>query len=325
MIIDGAPQSAKSTGLSVCAGGGGSKADTANIVRKGSTIAASSVLNVSLPLIGTILDNTGGDKLIPVGAMNDLSIVIYMSSNKNAVVQSGASAPTAPWQIQNFRVVASYIQIDENAQRMIDQETGGVFRWSTTLWRGFNYTTSATATADAVIVPFKCSSAKTIFNTWRLTSGNESYTSNVQSQRSNPFSPMGSANTSSYYVQIGAACYPPIPVRNASEHFIEFQKAWHQSSIPSSYDCNMAPGEYDVNSSTAGSFVTGLDLESFTGKSGVAHSGVNITGGTTAIINCNYEGTFGTAPAPGGACYINTFLNYDAIIEISGGQTLVSY
>ena len=326
MIIDGASQSAKSSGLSVVAAAGGTNASTNNIIRGGTTVAKGSVINVSLPFIGTILDNTGGDKLIPVGAMNDLSIVIYMSSNKNAVVSTvAANPPTTSWQLKNFRVVATYVQIDENAQRMVDNETDGVFRWSTTLWRGFNYTTSATSQADAIIVPFKCSSAKSIFNTWRLIAGNEVYTSNVQSQRSNPFTPLGSSNTSSYFVQIGAACYPPIPVRNASEHFMEFQKAWHTSSVPAAYDCNMAPGEYDINSATAGSFCTGLDLESFTGKSGVAHSGVNITGGTTAIINCSYEAAFGQTGAPSAACYINTFLNYDAIIEVSGGQSIVSY
>ena len=325
MILDGASQSAKSSGFSVCAGAGGTSSSSTNIVRAGTTVAKNGVLNVTIPLIGTIFDSTGGDKMIPVGAMNDASLVFYMASNKNAV-QAG-TAPTTSWVLKNFRVVATYVQIDENAQRMIDQETGGVYRWSTTLWRGFNYTTPTTSAGDSVIVPFKCSSAKTLFSIWRLTAGNESYASNFQSARQNPFTSLASSNTSSFFVQVGAQCFPPIPIRNASEHFLEYQKAWHAMSVPQAFDTNFAPGEYDMSTGvTNGSFVTGVNLETFTGKSGVSHSGLNVTGGTTMIINSTYETTIGSGTSTvAGPCFITSYLNYDALMECSAGQSIVSY
>jgi hypothetical protein len=246
-----------------------------------------------------------------------------MASQKNAVY--AGTALTTNWSIKNFRVVANYITISDDAQRMIDSEIGGVFRWSSTLWRSFNYTTSAVSGGDSVLIPWRTSSMKTLYSIWRPTTNIENYLANFQSARVNPFCELATSNACSIYLQVGSQSIPQVPIRSTPEIFCELLKANHALQNPNSWDTNLQAGEYDATATplTTGSFVFGLNLESFTNKSGVIHSGVN-TLNTQTILNTNHP-VFGATGAVLGACYITSYVNYDAIIEVANGIVDTNY
>lgn len=325
LFLDMAPQSARTSGFSVLAGCEAAPTDAnKNCDRVGATIAGNGTLNICMPLIGTAIDSTAiPDKLLPVGALSDLQIVLYMSSQKNAVY-AGTSL-TANWSLLNFRLVTNLIQLDETAQRMIDEQTGGAYKLSATLWKTFNYTTGATDASSSWVVPIKASSVKSLFSIWRDQANyNESYTKAWQTARDNPFGLLTGATQSSFYAQCGAQSIPQIGLRNPAEHYMSFQNAWHQLSVPSAFDNNFRYGDYDaaVSMSSAvptGSFVTGINMESFSGKSGVLHAGTNITGGTALTLNAVYPTALSSARN------ITTFVCYDAIYEIAGGSIVCSW
>jgi hypothetical protein len=323
MLLDMSPQSSRSTGFAITAGCEGGTGQNPNFSRKGATITAGSSLNVSIPLIGTAIDCTGTpDKLIPIGAMSDLQIILYMSSARNAV--TAGTAPTATWQLRNFRLNTTFVQLDETAQRMIDEANGGAFKFSSTLWRAFNSTTGATDGGNNVVVPVKSSSIKSTYSIWRPVAANESYSACWQSARHNPFGLVSATTLGSAYAQVGALSIPNIPLRTAPEFFSSLQNAWHQLAVPSAYDTQLTVGDFDAAASTTsqaptGSFVLGLNMESFSGKTGVFHSGVNCTGGTSFVLNAVYPAALSAAQQ------ITTFVQYDAIIEVAGGSVVCSW
>lgn len=322
MLMDMAPQSARSSGFSVAAGCEGSTTQNPNFSRKGATIAPGASLNISIPLLGTAIDSTSVDKLVPVGAMSDLQLVLYMSSARNAVTSAGT--PTVPWQLRNFRLNTTYVQLDETAQRMIDEANGGAYKFSSTLWRAFNSTSGATDGGNNVVVPIKASSIKSTYTIWRPTAANESYSACFQSARHNPFGLVSATTLGSAYAQVGALSIPNIPLRTAPEFFSSLQNAWHQLAVPSAYDTSLCQGDFDAAASTAsqaptGSFVLGINMESFSGKSNTSHSGLSCVGGLSYISNFVYPAALSASQQ------ITTFVNYDAIIEVAGGSVVCSW
>ena len=308
--------------MSVALGCDGTAAQTPNNNRRGATIANGGSLNVILPLIGTAIDQSSCDKLIPVGAMSDLQLLIYVSSAPNAVVAAGT--PSIPWQLRNFRLNQTLVQIDGGAQALVDEATGGVYKWSSSLWRAFNSTTGATDGGNAVIVPIKASSVKGTMTIWRPTASNENFQANWASGRHNPFGALSSTAFGSFFATVGSQSVPQIPLRTVPEFFASLENSFHSLNVPGAYDSSLVAGDFDVaagSSSQAplGSFVAALNMEAFSGKSGVCHSGLNVTGGTTMILQAVYP-TALTATQQ-----ITTFVNYDAIMEVSGGQAICSW
>lgn len=325
MQLDMAPQSSRTSGFSVCAGTEGVVGTTTNNSRTGRSIASGGALNVSIPLLGTMIDCTGTpDKLIPVSGMSDLQIVLYMSSARNAVTRVGGADPSVPWQLRNFRLNTTFVQLDQMAQQMIDEANGGVYKYSSTLWRAFNATTGATDGGNNIVVPIKASSIKSSYSVWRPTIANESYTACFQSARHNPFGTIGATAFGSAYAQVGALSIPNIPLRNAPEFMSSLQNAWHQLAIPGAYDTSLVGGDFDAVASTTanvptGSFVLGINMESFSGKSGVCHSGINCTGGTSFVLNAVYPAALPSTQQ------ITTYIQYDAIIEVANGGVVCSW
>jgi len=137
LILDTQAGSGKVGLMSSFAGTSASSANTANSLRAGASVASNGTLNLSLPLMGTIFN--GSDKLIPVGAMSDLQIQFFISSYSNAVFGGANAFTTDDWQLTGFSICCNYIELDASAQKMIDNSLGGVFKWSTELWRSYNF------------------------------------------------------------------------------------------------------------------------------------------------------------------------------------------
>ena len=65
--------------------------DNRNIVRAGRQVAANGTLDVVLPLLGTPLDSSCCDKHVPIGALSDVTLELYLASaNEPRMTQSSA-------------------------------------------------------------------------------------------------------------------------------------------------------------------------------------------------------------------------------------------
>lgn len=291
-----------------------------NTVRAGASIAASGSLYVSLPLMGTAIDQTAGDKLIPAGALSDLQLMFYVSAVNNLGVTSSASAS---WTLANITLTVGYVTLDASAQKMIDDQQGGEYKWSVELWKGYNYGLPNGSSGDSVIVPFKGSSLKSIAAIQRLASNFNNPAAYLNVSRINSYATPSSSAPSSWFVAVGSDVYPPIAIKNTTQHAVEYLKMWHGLGVPSalvtSFDATNWIAGNNVNPALAGSMVTGLNLEVYSGRSGVLHSGVAVLGGTTLVINQLY------ATALPAAVTQTTYCGYDAVITVKEGIMSVAF
>jgi hypothetical protein len=302
--------------------GGGGTSTTANIIRDGASVANSASLNISLPLMGTAIDSSSSDKMIPVGAISDLQLQLYISSPNNAVV----SAAVGSWSLANISLTVVYVQLDAGAQKMLDDAQGGVYRWSGEQWKGYNFNLASTSSADNVIVPFKGASAKSVVAIHRNTNNINNYAAYTNLSRDCHYT-----SGSSWFVTIGSDTFPGIPLKNSTMHLVEYLKMWHGLTNPLALTTSIdgtswvasdntatttGPG---VNAASAGTFAAGLNLEAYSNKSGTIHSGVSVLGGTTMILNQTYSAAL---PA---ATLQTTYVHFDAIFSVENGQLTVAF
>ena len=286
-----------------------------NIVRAGQSVAASASVNIALPLLGTPLDASSCDKHVPIGALSDLTLELYLAGNNDPIV----SAAAGNWALSEIQLNIGIVELDAGAQRKLDQMYGGAMKWSATLWRGFNASVPGTTTQDQIVVPVKCSSAKTIQQIYRPSANIGDRTKLTNSARINPF-----AGGGQYQVSIGSDNFPAVPVRKPSEFLVELLKSWHAlgnaQMLASSFNNTTWNRTTDsTDAALAGTFIASLDLDSFSGASGVVHSGQPVIGSTSMITNAQYTSAIGFA------CIVTTFVNYDAILSVNNAQLEVDY
>jgi len=305
--------------------------NSANAVRQGASVAAGASINVVVPIIGTFFN--GSDKLIPVGALSDLQIQFYMSSGYNAVYGGAASATqvagtTTAWTLTNFYITANYVELDVGAQKMIDDSLGGVFKWSSELWKSYNFTLGG-GFSDNVIIPHKCESLKGIICLHRLSTNINNYNAYSTTSRLCPYANNATGGTSSFFITIGSEAYPNIPIRNTAQHAVEMLKFYHAVNNPDSYnntqiDYTNWNAQDNTNPITMGAFANFLNLEAYNNKSGVLHSGVPVVGGTTLVLNQNYATNAAVNAAMAGALQ-TTYCHFDVICTVKDGQIEVAF
>ena len=289
-----------------------------NTNRGGVSIAQNGTVNVCMPLMLTAIDATFNSKLIPVGAIADLQVQFFMASVGNSVQ---TASTTANWKLSNFSLVADFIELDAGAQAEIDKLSNGKIQFSGEVWRGYQFSLNSGSSADTIVVPVKCQSAKSIYSIYRNTAviNNTAACSTVA--RINPF-----VSAATFYVNIGSESMPQIPLKNSAQFYIEMIKSQHGLYSPQAYQGQFNVTNWNLNSTTTtdaatavGSFMVGLDLESFANKSEVCYSGVGITGGTVL----NIVQTYGPS-ALAAAATQNVYMHCDAVVSIeSGVMTLV--
>ena len=123
---------------------------------------------------------------------------------------------------------------------------------------------------------------------------------------------------------IGSDNFPAVPIKKSSEFLVELLKSWHALGNPqmlasSINSATWARATDSTDTNGAGTFLVSLDLDSFSGASGVAHSGQAVIGSTSMITNAQY------AAAIGFACVVTTFVNYDAILSVNNAVLEVDY
>lgn len=304
---------------------GSATSTTLNSVRAGLTVPANSSVPISLPLMGTAIDSSSCDKMIPVGALGDLQLQLYIADKNNAIY--GAAAGN--WTLSAVALTVGYVQLDAGAQKLIDEAQGGEYMWSAELYKSYNYNLAAASGSDNVVVPFKGSSLKSVYAIYRYARNIANNLFQTQSSRVCPF-----VNGSTFFSTIGSDTYPQIPIKNSTQHAMEFLKSWHTLGSPLGLHTSLDASTYSINvdpqsaAAVTGSFIAALNLECYSNKSNTIHSGVNVVGGTTLTLNQVYNNGAGVAalPTPAtGTILQTTFTHYDAILSIKDGQLSVAF
>ena len=296
--------------------GTGSSAN-ANFFRGGATIAPSGSLYVCVPLLGTIFDPAcNGDRLIPVGSLSALQLQLYLADAGTPVT---TASPAAKWSLDQLQLVASYTEIQPEAQAIIDREFGSEIKMPLELWRNANYTLQANSSGDSPIIALKAMSLKTALFFYRLSQNLSNAAALTMSSRINPF--YSATNACSFALTAGSQLYPQVPIQNYAQFGWELIKGFHAQYTPAGFQTQLDASTYyagdSTNPATCGSFVGALNLEVYPSKSGVLNSGVNCSGSSVLSIQSKYATQL---PA---STVLDFYGHYDALAVFRDGRVEV--
>ena len=252
---------------SVHLGTGTDSAQSQNIVKFGQSIAANGgVKEFALPLALSGVLGSGCSKYLPVQKVNDLRLELVLETVINSVVGTSPN-----WQILQPQLVLQYVEIEPHMAAELERATGGRYLVSTTSWRNYSSVLStASRTADSILIPARYSSLRTLLSVWRNNTNISDGTKYNQIARVNPFYGGTSGLTSSIQWSIGSVLVPQSPLRfGTAETFLATQQAFHQlSSITNGTRCYLANWNQNAYGDTAtytpGTFVLAQNFDSFT-------------------------------------------------------------
>lgn len=283
----------------------GTAVSTAALNRTGRAIAGNAHDTFFIPLIGILGINC--ERYLPMG-YGELRLVLTLAPTKDAVLYAGSSPAT--WTVSNVNYDADIIRLDASAQAMIEASLpDGQYIINSTSFRAFSGAissqTNGVQSSLNMYVPGNFASCKTAYFTQRFSSYQTTTIKNSISDRTtNGFE--------KFYFRAGSTNYPPTPVTTTPMAFVELMKARHRWNTGDIVSC-LDKGEYELQAhgSNMGSFVGGIDFESFANKGGVVMQGIDLTNSPLYFIAEYMPDADGAL-----ALTVDVFLEFDAVLSV---------
>ena len=275
-------------------------------IRYGKSLAAGETAEFQIPLLGCL--GTHAEKYLPLG-FGELRIELTMAPFLNAVV---STAPAHQFTISNINYDAQIIRVDASAQMNIEAALpGGQFQIHGSSFRSYNGTIAnqpANSTSHLnMYVPANFASVKTVIATMRESALIGDGTKFCISHRT-------TNGVKSWYVRCGSENYPQTPVQGVVQSYVELLKARH-SLATGDYQYSIGPEDWAQENAGGieGSFMMALDLEAFSGKSGVMMSGKDTTNSQLFLV-----AEFTVAQAR--SVVVDTFVEFDQVLYIDANS-----
>jgi len=324
--------------------------------RQGMFLAGGQSATFCIPILSALI-GLGADKACPVGFLSDdIRVEITLEQQTTAVCYS--AAPTGSWQMTFAELELCYIELQDEAQRLVDEMTPpshGIYLHGNT-WRHYvSQLPASTTGVYSTLVPARMASIKSLICLPRRNTEVSSATSYSLSSRVNP-------QIASYWWRCGSVLIParyvtlwnPNTTSNFSEGFAEVQKNFHSltnpeyaGSIPF-LQYNVVDANTDVtvggNSTTGGvvalstgtssyknGFAIATETETFAGKTNVLLSGLNTLnsniffeanigiGAGTALGGNGVANTYTSVVGPATAYTLDFYANFDIIFALENG------
>ena len=284
--------------------------------RTGETLVANATGTASetycIPLVSGILGSLA-EKMLPVGALtrDNMKVSITLADQLDLLAQTDvAHRPT--WKVSDLELICEYVMINETVARAIEaMHPMGIRIPFTSFSLQSNSVPTGVSSAN-ILLSGNFKFVKTIFSTFRLDANKNASNKKYVTARVNPIIDDGS-----WTFDIGGFKVPRQKVVGSVETYMELQKAFHNfNSVDGHGIHTKALWEEPV----AGSFVIGVDLDHFGGKSSVSESGVDIS-----TSSCYLQTQFAVGLAA--ALRVDTWFHFDGVLFISpdgaSAQTLV--
>lgn len=225
----------------------------------------------------------GQDKYFPMSAMNGFRLVLTLNTPEIAFTANDGLVDLV-YHIEDPTIHMNMIRVDPAVDRGIINQwkgTDGRLRIHSQSWRTYSVTVVAPETTKNVVIPISVSSMKALFFTF----------SSPTPTQTMPASAFYHRNVIDYQVFIGSVAIPTTPVRigfdtkyeirSFSDAIAETLRAWHVRLQDADYP-TLLREDYDylqkkhVDGGYTSNMVYGVELESFSNKSDVIESGINV-------------------------------------------------
>ena len=277
--------------------------------RVGDTILANASETYCIPLVSGIIGSMA-EKMLPVGALtrDNMKVSITLADHLDLMTQANATT----WKVSDLELICEYVMIAPEVARAIESMNPMGIRIPFTSFSLQSNSVPTGVSSANILLSGNFKSVKTIFSTFRLDANKGLVTAKYVTARSNPILDDGS-----WAFDIAGFKVPQQKVIGSVETFMELQKAFH--------NFNSVDG-HGIHTKTlwelpnTGSFVIGVDLDHFGGKSSVSESGVDIS-----TSSCYLQTQF--VVGLNAALRNDTWFHFDGVLFISpdgaSAQTLV--
>jgi len=295
-------------------------------------IALNSSETFIVPLTSGVLGTAGAEKYLPIGAMNggDLRIEIQLADFNTGLWKGDAIgvADADKISIENVTLLTSMLDLPPEVQQNIDSALGGVYNIPCSMYQEAQTTTAARAVRDLLQLPFRVSSCKGILTTFRNSNAIGDSTKRSVSGTFNPLNDQGE-----YQWRLGNnALTPMVPIRGSKEAFFEsVSKGFNLwAHTRASSDINKTTWYYFYDQEDyEGDFFLHVNTEHHPGAQGQMESGTNLLNGNSYLSitygKKNDVDPAATQPGLGSSTLVTSFVNYDAVIQVSNGVANVAF
>jgi len=287
-----------------------------NVALAGETMATGTDKWFVMPIaLSGVLGSQLG-RYLPIGSMggSDLRCEFQLNPLAKIIQCADANLASSEFTISEAEFVTQIIELDPVAQAEIDRQSQGVLQISSESYRHYS-TTKSTESNVVFNIPAKFSSLKGIIVVHRSTADAiQLVTGDAQSRTT--------AGLGSYNFRLGSLLVPQKAVivnksgatsgEDGAEAWMEVEKLFASVSNIDSHS-RITRASYGISDASAnGTFLIGMELESFSGSSTeLLEQGIN-----TLSTGVFFEGTYDNTPI---ACNIDSWVNYDMMLVVSDG------
>ena len=299
-------------------------ANTASTLAGGSVVTDSFSINL-ISLVGCL--NSG--KYLPLWQMTSAPLrveLVLQPSIVNAmcIAPNGAVPTNGAFNLYNVEYIGEFLELPDSAINAIESGSSNPLQMVIPDWRAYTYSQllGTSQTTVSMPIPAKFSSLKSIVVNSKITTGQSTYY------------PCGSQNfnLNSYTFRIGSEVLPSSAPTTIPDYFNEACKCFgsladinYQPSIDvDAYSVSYTESAIDTYieniTSNSGSFLVGIDLESYqnTDKSAI-FAGMN-TNTSDIFFMPVHNGLIAGTP-----CYYTAFASFDSVLVCENGVAYVRF
>ncbi|CAN0070001.1 unnamed protein product [Heterosigma akashiwo] len=233
----------------------------------------------------------------------------------NSATKHAAGTTLTGFTLTSVQFHANFVHLNDKIISAITPSDGTI-ELHTETFANYQNTLTSGATVVEQVVPSKVVSLKSLLVALRLQSVTTTASMHTTSR--------GAFNITDYAFRIGSKQMPASRVYCYGYDFVEpleeLKKAFHVEGTTLGLGCHDATSYVIQNATNAtGSFMIGLDTESYSGKSGEIMAGLDTTG-SDVYFSANF-------PSGGvsDAALIDVFAFYDVILRIEDGQMVAHF
>jgi hypothetical protein len=209
------------------------------------------------------------EKLLPVGALtrDNIKESITLADHLDLLAQSDATHKSI-WKVSDLEVICEYVMVALEVARAIKSMHPMGIRIPLTSFSLQSSSVPTCVSSANILLSRNFKSVKTIFTIFRLDANKNASNKTYVTFRRNPIQKNGS-----WTCDIAGFKVPQQKVVGFVGTFMELQKAFHNFNSVDGHGIHTKDRWGNVD----GSFLIGVDLDHFGGKSSVSESGVDIS------------------------------------------------
>jgi hypothetical protein len=288
--------------------------------RVGSSLTAGSV-TYAIPLASIIGLQSAGSVMLPLHALNaPLRLELTLASAAQALTLTNAPTGIA-YQITTPTLSVGLITISDLSQQQITQMTGGVYNFSSVIYRTFRQSQPAGQASNTILIPARFSSLRSIMVSQRNASAQENSAAYSVTDRIRNY-------LQSYQFRVGSSYASQKPIDctgNAVDAWMALRATLGEHLTAESLPTLLSRSDWTndgvaVAGGNPGSFLIAQSLEPFSNQSALL-SGTN-TSASQCFLELNYD------PAQTAniqACVLDAVVAADCLVTIAGGEMNISF